>query len=339
MIKKTTATKALIYKRRDYFEKISCFATGYLFYCFTMWLRQEKKPAQENMKSNPSTDFEYSENVEGSITITKYIGNAADVIIPAKICGKNITEIGSSAFSCNQKIVTITMPDTVKTIGNGAFQQCPVLEKITLSQGLISIGNSAFSDCNKLGKITLPECLTKIGISAFLNCTSLKHITIPKSVTELGWGSFSSSGLETLTIEDGLEIIPDDAFANTQLREVVLPSSITELGSQAFGGCPNLISVVLNKNLVKIGDRAFGGKSKLTEIIIPESVQNITEHAFSGCNTLEKVKFEGNAPDDYVYPVEEMPIKPVDVHYTVYYREGKSGWTFPEWNGYATEKW
>ena len=76
--------------------------------------------------------------------------------------------------------------------------------------------------------------------------------------------------------------------------------------------------------------------SKLTEIVIPKSVKNITEFAFSGCGTLEKVVFEGDAPEGYIYPYEEMPIEPLDVNYTVYYYEGAEGFTSPEWNGYKS---
>ena len=68
-------------------------------------------------------------------------------------------------------------------------------------------------------------------------------------------------------------------------------------------------------------------------------MKDITEHAFSGCDTLEKVKFEGNAPEAYVYPLEIMPFGPNDVHYTIYYHRGAQGFTSPEWNGYPTEIW
>ena len=287
----------------------------------------------------PASDFEYTENSDGGISITKYRGSHTDIIVPQKINEKYVTQIGDSCFYFNSTLTSVVLPDSIILIGGEAFSQCSSLSTVVLSQNLKEIGNGAFSECNKLSEITLPDCLTKIGIGAFLNCTSLKHITIPESVTELGWKSFMSSGLETLTLEEGLEIIPNDAFGGTQLREIVLPSSVTELGSQAFGGCANLENVILNEGLVKIGDRAFGGKSKLTELVIPKSVQDITEHVVSGCNTLEKLKFEGDAPNDYVYPIEEMPIEPVDVHYTIYFHSSAQGFTLPEWNGYPTAIW
>ena len=142
-----------------------------------------------------------------------------------------------------------------------------------------------------------------------------------------------------MTIEEGVQTIGENAFAGTNISEIVLPNSVTEIRTQAFGGCPNLEFVELNENLVKIGDRAFGGKSKLTEIVIPKSVKDITEHAFSGCDTLEKVKFEGNAPEAYVYPLEIIPFGPIDVHYTIYYHRDAQGFASPEWNGYPTEIW
>lgn len=109
-----------------------------------------------------------------------------------------------------------------------------------------------------------------------------------------------------------------------------------EISSGAFGSCSNLESVTLNEGLVSIGDYSLGGKSKLTEIVIPASVTDINEMAFDYCNTLQAVKFEGNAPENYQTEYLKW-LK--DVNYTVYYHKNAIGFTFPEWCGYPTEIW
>ena len=45
------------------------------------------------------------------------------------------------------------------------------------------------------------------------------------------------------------------------------------------------------------------------------------------------IKFEGNAPNDYVSGLQDMP------EYTVYYHEGAEGFTSPDWSGYLTKIW
>jgi len=105
------------------------------------------------------------------------------------------------------------------------------------------------------------------------------------------------------------------------------------VGVNAFSGCPNLETVVLNQGLTEIDSYAFGGDSKLTEIIIPSSVVKMQDSVFMKCDTVKKVIFEGDAPEDFVSGLQDMP------DFTVYYHEGSKGFTSPEWCGYASEIW
>lgn len=288
------------------------------------------------VEANLASDFEYIENEDGNIVIKRYVGDVTDVVIPETIDGKTVTEIGSNSFSNNYKLISVTIPNTVINIQNSAFYQCAFLVEINLPENLRSIGAGAFEGCSKLSTITLPSSLESLLNAAFKNCSALTHIRIPKSITRWGFDTFMDSGLETIEFEGGLSSIGDTAFAGTNISEVVLPGSIEAIGDGAFGACSNFESVTLSEGIISIGDHAFGGVSKLTEIVIPKSVKNITEFAFSGCGTLEKVVFEGDAPEGYIYPYEEMPIEPLDVNYTVYYYEGAEGFTSPEWNGYKS---
>ena len=204
---------------------------------------------------SPVSDFKYTENDDGDITITEYIGTAAEVVIPEIIEGKNVTEISNTCFSANTAIISVTLPETITNIGNSAFSKCSSLTTVYLSSSIKAIGNGAFEDCTSLSSITLPEGLTKIGNRAFANCIALKQIKIPKGITEIGWESFCYSGLETVELEDGIVIIGDAAFAGTSIRKMVFPQSVKTIGSQAFGGCAELESVSLNEGLTAIGDR------------------------------------------------------------------------------------
>lgn len=304
------------------------------------------------VQESPVSDFEYSENSDGGITIDKYIGSDDDVAIPEQIDGKDVTVIGKWAFEA-QSIVSVTLPDTVTDIAVAAFARCYSLETVALSEKLVNVEGSAFSECSKLSSIVLPDTLKTIGSNAFEKCACLKHITIPAGVRGLGFETFCLSGLETIEIENGVETIGESAFAGTQIEEVVLPESVREISWQAFGGCPNLESVILNEGLTTIKAKAFTGASKLTEIIIPRTVVDMTEMAFDRCTALEKVKFEGNAPEGYieeeigfVYPAsgetippDYRPYRANGVDYTIYYHEGAEGFTSPEWCDYKTEIW
>lgn len=55
-------------------------------------------------------DFEYDVLDDGTVEITDYNGSAERVDIPAKIDGKSVTKIGSSAFSYHM-LSSVTIPD------------------------------------------------------------------------------------------------------------------------------------------------------------------------------------------------------------------------------------
>ena len=295
---------------------------------------------------SPVEDFKYEENEDGGITITEYIGNDADVVIPGKIDGKDVTRIGERAFNTQLTIVLVKIPDTVTAIEQYAFQMSPRLTTICLSQNLKAIDDYAFQNCGVLSTITLPESLTKIGHCAFEKCESLKQITIPKNVAEWGACTFMGSGLETVEFEEGLESIGGDAFSKTNIKEIILPKSIKTIRPGAFSSCAHLESLILNEGLLTINSLILA-YTNVKEIVIPASVKNITESAFNRCNALEKVKFEGNAPENFAVEPTELVDEngntflgsEIQGNYTVCYHEGAEGFTSPTWNDYTTEIW
>ena len=287
---------------------------------------------------NPATDFEYEENEDGGITIKKYIGTDADVIIPEQIDGKDVTVVGGF-WAAYDFLSSVAFPNTVTTIKESAFWRCNKLTTVTLSQNLTTINRDAFSECTSLANIVLPASLETIKTRAFYGCTSLKHINIPAKLTTWWDEVFLDCKIETVDIAEGVTSIPDIAFAHNNIKKIVLPSSMKEIGIAAFAYCENLESVVLNDGLETIGNQAFRG-SALTEIVIPKTVANISEMAFNNCKVLKKVYFEGAAPEAYVNTIaSDPPMVPENVDYTVYYHEGAEGFTSPEWCGYPAKIW
>lgn len=285
----------------------------------------------------PVTDFEYEENSSG-ITITKYIGSANEVVIPKIINGIPVKQIGYNAFFMNEDIVSVSLPDTITKIGNNAFDHCPSLMTVTLSSTLETIGGCAFQNCEKLTTIVLPKSLKTISPQAFKGCTSLKQLTVSKDLI-IGFEAFHNTGLESILFEEGVTAIPDTCFAGTKIREVILPKTVKNVDRQAFAGCENLEKVVLNEGLETVGDLAFYGAGKLKEIVIPSTVTAIKETTFSNCSLLGKVKFAGDAPDDFLRILQGTHFGAENVHFTIFYHKDAKGFTSPEWNGYSTEIW
>jgi len=99
-------------------------------------------------------NFAYSVS-DGKATITKYNGNAADLIIPSTLGGHGVTSIGAHAFKGRKRLTGVTIPKSVKTIGAFAFAGCTKLTSVTIPKSVNYISNgdddasslSAFGAC------------------------------------------------------------------------------------------------------------------------------------------------------------------------------------------------
>ena len=144
------------------------------------------------------SDIYNDENVK----IIKYYGDSSELIIPEKMDGLIVKEIGEMAFMKeaevgdgyvgNNKIISVFVPDTVDIIWNGAFGSCENLTKVRLSENLIELWNWVFQGCINLSSIVLPSKLKNIGMNCFGDCKSLNSINIPLSVERIGTWAFQN---------------------------------------------------------------------------------------------------------------------------------------------------
>ena len=78
---------------------------------------EEPSASQEEKLCEASADdFEYTEK-NGSVIITKYIGEKTELAVPEKINGKPVVEIGNKAFCGKTDLKRVEIPETVTKIG------------------------------------------------------------------------------------------------------------------------------------------------------------------------------------------------------------------------------
>ena len=194
-----------------------------------------------------------------------------------------VTVIGEKAFygyktDCN-KLISVTIPDSVTTIETSAFSECSSLECITIPEGVKTINSWAFYYCKSLTSVTIPNSVTTIGEYAFEYCKSLTSVTIPNRVTSIADGVFAYCSL---------------------LTSVIIPDSVTSIGYQAFGWCSSLTAVSIPNRVTKIGDSAFSGCKSLKYVYCkrttPPSLGGVTfGNEFSP--TVSTSAFDNNASD------------------------------------------
>ena len=264
--------------------------------------------------------FTFTTN-NGAITITKYIGADANVVIPNATNGWSVTTIGDSAFASCTGVTNVTIPDSITSIGDDVFAGCSSLAamnfpnsvtnvgsfcffrctnliSVTLSTNITSLGDNFFSYCSSLTNLVLPSQINTLGEAVFANCTSLTNLVIPDSVTNMGDLEFNfCSGLTSITIGNHVPNIDQFTFeACSNLTSITLPNSVTNIGSYAFASCSSLTNLTIDNSVTTIQAWGLAACQGLTNINIPASVTNIGRYAFIGCTNLISITVDANNP-------------------------------------------
>jgi hypothetical protein len=82
--------------------------------------------------------FNYTDNGDGTITITEYTGSGGDVSIPGMIEGMPVTGIGYGAFYGCIDLTSVAIPNSVTNIWGVAFADCTSLTNVTIGNGVTS---------------------------------------------------------------------------------------------------------------------------------------------------------------------------------------------------------
>ncbi|MFD1465158.1 bacterial Ig-like domain-containing protein [Lapidilactobacillus mulanensis] len=245
----------------------------------TVSLKQQAKAMAP--ATTAETDYSYTTNTDGTLTITGYTGAETALTIPSTIDGKTVTAIGAQALWF-KNLTSVVIPDSVITIGDQAFNGNE-LTNVQLSANLQTIGSAAFIR-NPLTSIVIPDTVTTIGSFAFEDNKLAGTLNIPAQVTTIGESAFAGNKIESITLPTGLQTISDSAFANNLISSLTLPNSLQTIGDSAF--INNYISsLTLPDGLQSIGSNAFYNNGLANQpgehFVIPASVTSIGDQAFA----------------------------------------------------------
>lgn len=139
------------------------------------------------------------------------------------------------------------------------------------------------------------------------------------------WCQFKKT-IRKIILGEGITSVGDYAFANCELVEKIsLPNTITTIGEYAFGGSQSLTAVSIPDGVLEIGDRAFSSICGF-DIFIPASVQILRNRALAAGEGT-RLFFYGDVPTT----CEDTSFGYYWDTPSIYYIEGKSGWTSPSW--------
>lgn len=171
-----------------------------------------------------------------------------ELTAPADIYNK--CYISSKTF----KTLKITAGEAVEAISGNKKN----LETLVLADTVKTIGKSAFSNLTKLSSVTFSASLETIGQYAFYGCESLTVFNAPSSLKTIEYGAFANSGLETVTLNEGLEsILGEDnnldaylgPFDYTKIKTLKVPSTVKKVC--VFGRISSLETLYISADFMK----------------------------------------------------------------------------------------
>lgn len=222
--------------------------------------------------------YAYSENDDGTVTITGGNIVTPKLEIPAELEGKKVSAIGMNAFTGNNVITDLVIPEGVTTLYWYSFNTCRNLETVTLPDSLEFIDSWAFERCSKLKTINVPANVTRINGGAFAQNSSMTSITCDpanKNYVSVDGVLFTKDMKELVAYPGGIQ------------GGYTVPATVNHIGDAAFYGALGLDSVTILGNLDFIGFEAFAECSKLTDVAIRDGVNYVGYWAFRGCDGIK----------------------------------------------------
>ena len=222
-------------------------------------------------RSYVCVDGEYMYEVDGGFIqvdlsrgeIVGFSGTPTAVEIPEEIKGVSIVGVAKNAFKDCTSLKSLTLPDTVK-----------------------KIGDYAFSGCNYMVLTALPKSVESIGERAFYSCSGIKISEIPDSVSSIGAYAFANSGIESMYIGTGIDVLPEYVFYNCDRLRSVKVTNTSSISSYVFYDCDLLESVEFSDNIESIGDYAFAYCETLQMTELPATITSLGNYAFYYCSLL-----------------------------------------------------
>ena len=240
------------------------------------------------------TYYFYGQDLESAFVVSddgvlsKYNGVLQDIIVPETINSITIVEIGSEAF-LGKNIISISLPNTVKTIGSSAFENCSYLERI-YAPGVVDIDGFAFNGCVSLLYVDNDHfpALVNIGMAAFQNCKSINSIELDyvEVVEGYAFNYCNSKSLINVHLEN-VEIIGDYAFHRCIYIEKINMPKVVKVSTSAFED--NSLTIVNLPNLEYLGNSAFRGNDYIGTVALPEC-KVIGSWTFYECRNLKNLE-------------------------------------------------
>lgn len=127
------------------------------------------------------------------------------------------------------------------------------------------------------------------GVLTFVE-PGMTSLIVPDHVKAIKPFLFRSSKITTITLNEGLETIGEQAFAWSHITTINFPRTLKTIETAAFYGCDKLKAVDLSQTaLTKIAHETFVLNTSIETVKLPASVREIEFQAFLDATSLKEL--------------------------------------------------
>jgi len=153
---------------------------------------------------------------------------------------KNAKETNFALFSYVDVDGGISITDYTGT------DEIVVIPEVIDGKTVVSIGRNAFVNNDTIKGLKIANTVHTIEYGACLNCTELKVLVSGTSLKTINDYAFSSTKLEYVELNNGLETLEISCFGFTYLKQIEIPSSVVNIN------LPLLVDEVNNNGTITV---------------------------------------------------------------------------------------
>ncbi|MEI7422024.1 MAG: leucine-rich repeat domain-containing protein [Prolixibacteraceae bacterium] len=168
-----------------------------------------------------------------------------NVVIPAKMGDVPVENLSAWGFYQDPALVSVLIPEGVKTIGDECFRQSKKLKVVYIGNSVTTIKGNVFEGCTELTTIHLPDGLKSLGGGNFANMKKVSHkLIIPSGVTDIpGYCFYQSEFAGGIELGNAVTTIQGNAFTDCAIQSIILPATLTSIGGGALARSARTIIV------------------------------------------------------------------------------------------------
>ena len=262
---------------------------------------------QMDIDTNGDGEISYGEaaNYTGSLEIKSNTN-----ILSFKEC-QYFTGVTSVSFNGCTNLFEIVLPNTLNVIKDNAFSGNNKLTILRIPENCTTIGKSAFRGCSLLREITLPTKLKRIEEYTFYGCTSLASLEIPNSVNYIGNNALYNLTVDTLTLPEQYSADPIFDLNNSKLTTIVWNSisyptdyikSSNGLGTSYYGIGAYWVTISISGTGTKTTEGIYN--TTISTIIFGEKVEFLPRNLCYKMSSLKTIYSKNTIPpiiDNYTF--------------------------------------